>query len=100
MNGQHSSELFQFFAAYFHEDWSVDAASPDDVIDSFIAAHTGSECAHIASLIDAFAAAVLDDQALERALFAELGCYYVPTADAQSTRGWLQRVSGRLRAVS
>ena len=47
---------------------------------------------------DRFAAATPDDQALEHALFTNLGCYYVPAADGRSVRDWLQHVSGRLRA--
>ena len=40
-------------AGHFHEDWPVDAATPDEVIDTFIGAHPRNERAHLADLIDA-----------------------------------------------
>ncbi len=58
MNGERYPELFQFFAGYFHEDWPVDAATPDEVIDTFIEGHARNERAHLADLIDAFTAEV------------------------------------------
>jgi hypothetical protein len=100
MNADRRPELFQFFAGYFHEDWAVDAQTTDEVIDTFIATHTQNERVHLADLIDAFTAEVSDDQALEHAVFEELGCYYVPTADAKSARSWLHHVSSKLRAAS
>ena len=94
------AELFQFFAGEFHEDWPVEAATADEILDMFLEAHPQNKRAHLADLIDAFTAAIPDDRELERALFEELGCYYVPREDARSTRNWLQHVSGRLRAAT
>jgi len=100
MSTERYPELFQFFAGYFHQDWAVDADTPDTVIDTFVAEDASeNERTHLADLIDAFVAAVPDDQALERALFEELGCYYVPGSDPQSARRWLHHVSGRLRSA-
>lgn len=98
MNELRYPELFQFFAGYFHEDWPVDAATADDVVETFMGTHARDECLKLAQLIDAFAATTPDDQALEHALFTDLGCYYVPAADGRSVRDWLQHLSGRLRA--
>ena len=94
-------ELRQFFAGYFHEDWPVDAATPDNVISSFISeAHPPGELVRLADFIDAFARGASDDHALEQAIFTELGCYYVPSADGLSAKDWLRHVSSRLRAAS
>jgi hypothetical protein len=101
MTAERYPDLFRFFAGYFHEDWTVDDEPPDDVIERFIAAYPErNKLGQLADLIDAFTAEATDDQALEQTLFEELGCYYVPAADEQSARGWLQHVSSRLRAAT
>lgn len=99
MNTNEHRELFQFFAGYFHEDWPVDAGTPDDVISSFIAEHRGTRSPlRIAELIEALVAETPDEREIERLLFDEFGCYYVPASDGQSARGWLSHVSQLLRA--
>jgi deoxyxylulose-5-phosphate synthase len=97
MNERSYQELFQFFAGYFHEDWQVDALTADDVVKTFTETHSRDECRQIADLVDAFAAATPDDEALEKALFSNLGCYYVPAADGRSVRELLQQVSRALK---
>ena len=91
-------KLYQFFAGYFHEDWTVDSENPDEVLNELVAeGRTRSELEELAGLIDDY----LDtrsDVSLEHALFTELGCYYTPSADGLSARAWLKHVSGQLRA--
>lgn len=36
MNDRRYPELFQFFGGYFHEDWPVDAATADNVVETFM----------------------------------------------------------------
>ena len=91
-------DLFQFFAGEFHEDWSLEAATADEVVEAFTTTHSQDERMRLAQRMDAFAAGIPDDQALAHALFNDLGCYYDPSADGQSARAWLERVAERLRA--
>jgi hypothetical protein len=96
-------DLVQFLAGAFNEDWPDEAATPDEVIDNFIRAHSPDDRAHlakVADLVDAFSAEEPNDESLKRALFKKLGCYYTPEADAIPTRDWLRHVSDRLREAS
>lgn len=92
-----SNELWQFFAAYFHQDWTYLASTPDEVLDDYLRASSISQRAHLADLVEAFAAE-RDDETLKRDLFGELSCYYDPEADGQSARSWMQHVAQRLRS--
>ena len=96
MNKDASDVLFQFFAAYFNEDWPYDASTPDEIIDRYIPMHPREQRLHLAGLIEMFIAE-RDDDSLKRALFEELACYYVPEADGQ-VRSWMEHVARRLRS--
>jgi len=89
-------DLFQFFGAYFHQDWDYEG-SPDEILSSFIQQHHApKELADLADRIDAYVEARTDD-ALAAALSTELGCSYVPSADGMTARDWLRHVAARLR---
>jgi len=92
-----SNELWQFFAAYFHQDFSCLASTPDEVLDDYLPASSRSERVRLADLVEAFAAE-RDDETLKRDLFSELSCYYDPEADGQSARSWMRHVAQRLRS--
>jgi hypothetical protein len=93
------NELKQFFGAYFHEDWPHDAATSDEVIAGFISeGRSPEELSRLADMIDAYVIAAPTDEALEEGLFAELGCYYVPSADGLRVDAWLRHVANRLRS--
>jgi len=90
--------LRQFFGAYFHQDWSLDAPDADGIIDRFIAdAPDRATLASLAALIDAFREGQRAEAQLERALHTELWCEFVPSAAGMRTSAWLQHVSRRLR---
>jgi hypothetical protein len=91
-------ELYQFFAGHFHEDWPVEASTPDGIIREFLAQnHDPEKLGRLADLIDEYIGSAKSDDALERGLFHELGCYYMPSADGLSERAWLEHVAKRLR---
>ena len=93
-------ELLQFFGGYFHQDWDIEAATADGVLDIFNRTHSLDQRLRIADLIDTLTAEIHDDQLLEHTLFSELGCDYLPEADAMSVRSWLRYVSVRLREMN
>jgi hypothetical protein len=93
--------LRQFFGAYFHEDWPMDAGGPDEVVASFLReGRSAEELSRLAQMIDAYAAMASDDAALERALFTDLWCYYIPSADGVGARAWLRHVANLIRAAA
>lgn len=90
----------QFFGAYFHQDWNLDASDPDDVIRLFIGdGHSTSELINLAEDIEKCAANQIDDAADQEGILKELGCYYMPNADGIGTRAWLDHVVKLLRAT-
>jgi hypothetical protein len=94
---------YDFFAAYFHQDWHLDDRQPDDVVARFLAtmrADESNELAKLADDLDAFAARFAVDAELEGALYRELGCFYLPSADGVSAREWLKHITTRIRAAS
>jgi hypothetical protein len=99
MNDVNTHELHQFFAGYFHEDWSLDDKEPEDVIALFVSSvvHEPGKAARLASLIDDYVSRTPENM-LDQALFRELGCYYLPSASGLSASRWLRSVATQLRA--
>lgn len=90
-------ELYQFFAEGFGERWASEAASPDGVIDAYLAAHPREACEELANWVDAVAASLPDELALQRVLRERLDCCHVPAGGARPAHDWLGHVSRRLR---
>ena len=88
--------LFNFFAAYFHEDWLLEAKHPDEVVTEYMSTATASELCALAEAVLDYAKDFRSDKELEKSLFPGLGCYYCPSADGLSARTWLERVAGQL----
>ena len=85
--------VYQFFAACFGEDWDLDASTPEESVDRFLAQpHTRHELQEISAGIQGFVAAH-DDAVLPDAIFRELRCNYIPEADGHRTKDWLLRIS-------
>ena len=89
--------LHQFLGGYFHQDWTLDHSTPDDVIRSFIDNATATERSSVvAQLHDLLS---LPDMALGPAVL-DLGGYYDPTVDGQTLRQWLQALAHTLNSAS
>lgn len=89
--------LYQFFAGYFHEDWSVEADSPDQVLSAFVRQRGGGcDLEELSRSIVAFVREYPKDDEIDEALFKELGCYYSPRAEGILTRSWLLSVAAKL----
>lgn len=88
-----SEEIFQFFGAYFHEDWDLEASSPDDVVYNYLKDTHGTQMADdVISSINEYLAAAGDDASIENDLYEKFGCYYLPSADGFGARQWLMHV--------
>jgi hypothetical protein len=89
--------LRQFFAGFFHQDWRVEADTPDQVISNYADQPSDrSTPAGLSEAIVAFIADHPDEGDLADALFRELGCYYAPKAIQQPTKQWLSHVAEKL----
>lgn len=91
--------LRQFFAGFFHQDWRVEADTPEQMV-SYYAAQMNDRAAlpELSDAILAFIDDYPDEDQLADALFRKLGCYYSPKALGESTRAWLLHIAERVRA--
>ena len=87
--------LFQFFGAYFHEDFVLEG-KPQEIVERFIKDTAPDQRMAIGRAIVKYCDALPTDSELREKLFRELGCYYDPTADGMSEREWLLGVAARL----
>lgn len=91
--------LRQLFAGFFHQDWRIEADTPEGVVSHY--ATQMVDRAALPELSDAILAFIDDypnDDELADALFHKLDCYYSPKALGQSTKEWLLHIAERVRA--
>jgi CdiI immunity protein len=91
--------LRQFFAGFFHQDWRVEADTPEGVVTHY--ATQMNDHAALPELNEAILAFIddhPDGDHLADALFRQLGCYYSPKLLGQSTKEWLLHIAERVRA--
>ena len=88
--------LFNFLAGYFHQDWTLESSSADEVIEKFI--HDGDADSNHAVVreIDQLLKTKTSESALEEALQG-LGSAYNYEADGFSASGWLRHVRSKLQ---
>ena len=90
-----NDQLVQFFSGYFHEDWDLDADTPEAVVAMYVDAAPAST-QPLAKAIRRLLATPSTDKELSDHLFTDLGCYYDPEADGLTTRAWLLSVAQQL----
>jgi hypothetical protein len=95
--------LEQFLAAYFHQDWSLDAASPEEVVAEFLRDHpAGEQLLPVVRALHGLIDSGQDDARLSHRLTHEFGSFLDPRGDGESTRQWLRwlvdRIERELRA--
>lgn len=90
-------ELVQFFGAWFHQDWDLEASDWDGVVASYRAEMGAWEAARTAHSLNHLLATSTDDE-LEAFLYTRLLCNFDPRAvDGLTVRAWLEDVSRHLR---
>ncbi|CDO06897.1 hypothetical protein C1S82_26830 [Mycolicibacterium cosmeticum] len=95
-----SWKLRQFFGAYFHEDWSLDANDTEEVVEQYLAENRVSpeQAAKLAARIDQIIATHPESE-LKRVLFDTWGSYYAATAP-ETYATWLAEIAARFRQVT
>jgi hypothetical protein len=88
-----ASDAGQFLGGYFHQDWTYDHDSWEDVVDEYVD-EVSSECVHstgaqIQAMLDG-----MSDEELEDVVWRRLACFYNPPTE--SLRTWLSRVVQRI----
>ncbi|MCV7161688.1 contact-dependent growth inhibition system immunity protein [Mycolicibacterium brisbanense] len=94
-DGSISTDLYQFFAAYFHQDWDLEADDWQGIVDDYVADHpAGERLQALAQEIDGLRAD-RSESGLEQFLVNTVGVYYVPEPVAY--KEWLAQIADRLR---
>lgn len=101
MSNEELTLLRGFLGAYFHEDWSLDHASADEVVQTFILDNKDGrmDFNRLADLLEGFAERAENGKAVECALFRDFWCYYVPSAEGLDARWWLRHLGGLMRGA-
>lgn len=95
-DGSISTELDQFFGAYFHQDWDLEANDWQGIVDNFASANPSAEAQRqIAQEIDT----VRDSRSepdLAQFLIRGVGVSYDPRPE-NTFKEWLDQIAARLR---
>jgi hypothetical protein len=89
-------ELDQFFGAYFHQDWDLEADDWQGIVDQFSASatRTSEQLNELADNLDHLTSQYSEDRLAT--VISSLGGYYNPRPEMTFTN-WLQQVAERLR---
>lgn len=94
-DGSISNHLYQFFAAYFHQDWDLEADDWQGIVDNYVNDDpTVERLRTLAQEIDDLRGA-RGEPDLEQLLVRTVGVYYAP--QPLTYKEWLGQVSDRLR---
>ncbi|MDV3130184.1 contact-dependent growth inhibition system immunity protein [Mycobacterium sp. 21AC1] len=95
-DGSISTDLYQFFGAYFHQDWDLEADDWEGIVDKYSASSTRTSqqlqalATHLDKLLD-----ICPDSELPGVMM-EMGGFYDPRPEMTYTE-WLGQVADRLR---
>jgi hypothetical protein len=88
-------QLAQFLGGYFHQDWPVDRAGWEEVVDDFVSESAPASVSGCAAELRSVIAAQLGDAALAH-LLEVLGSELDPSAFGLGPAEWLRAVLDRL----
>ena len=91
--------LFQFFGAYFHQDWDLEAETPAGVIALYIRDSSGDRIRQLRTAILRLIDCACENATQEERLLRDFGCYYLPSADGLTVNEWLQNILTDLSAA-
>ncbi|MBI1842245.1 MAG: hypothetical protein HYR88_15525 [Verrucomicrobia bacterium] len=80
--------LAQFLGAYFHQDWTAEAAGSDALVTRYLKTASAATIHAIAAEIGALRAKHAKEEDLA-GLLTEWGCYYSPSPPHKTRAEWL-----------
>ncbi|MHC8365960.1 contact-dependent growth inhibition system immunity protein [Pseudomonas sp. ZT5P21] len=90
------SELHDFFGAYFHQDWTIEHESAEQVIDAFLADSAIEDLMVVCQELDFLLAKRKGEVELREYLLKELSCYYCYWNEWESGEAWLRHIAKKL----
>jgi phenylalanyl-tRNA synthetase beta subunit len=91
--------LENFLAAYFHQDWQAEHATPEAVVDYYRDSESPGQVAATRRELGHLLGLGLDEQALGDML-RSAGCEFDPTRTGLGWRDWLSAVHARLEPAA
>ena len=88
--------LTQFFSAYFHQDWPLEADTPSDVVNNYRNSEPPESIEAALQELSQLLEIPIASADLKTFILDELGCYYDPKSDNQTVREWLESVQKSL----
>lgn len=88
--------LEQFFGCYFHQDWREEYASEGLAIKDFVYNDGPEEARNTVEELNKLLSLHVAETELEKAMYAEFGCYFNPAHHGQSMTNWLRWVRDTL----
>ena len=89
-------ELYEFFAGYFHEDWSLDAADDMGIVRLFKADAPPEQVLRTRHQLEILLGLPLSEEETSTAIWDSFGCCYDPAFRDLSMRNWLRLIHAEL----
>jgi phenylalanyl-tRNA synthetase beta subunit len=89
--------LTQFFSSYFHQDWPLEANSPNEVVENYRNSESPESIEGALAELNKLLEMPIAQPDLETFILEELGCYYNPEASNQTVKQWLHSVQQSLK---
>ncbi|MBV4550054.1 hypothetical protein HU742_002700 [Pseudomonas sp. SWRI102] len=89
-------ELHDFFGAYFHQDWTIEHESAEEVISAFLTESDIDVLRLVQQEINLLIRDNKDEQKLREYLLKELSCYYCYWNEWGTGEHWLLHIASRL----
>ncbi|MBV4496783.1 hypothetical protein HU715_015610 [Pseudomonas sp. SWRI12] len=89
-------ELHDFFGAYFHQDWSAEHESAEQVLEAFLAESGVEILKTVQQELDVLLGKKENELELREYLLKELSCYYSYWNTWEVGKVWLRHIASRL----
>jgi len=93
-----STPLGQFLGGYFHQDWTLDHGTWQDVVRNYVRSESPDAVRRAGTQLRSLVTAEIDDPTLERQVHNDYGCFFSPGSIGLGMRQWLKEVLRMLDA--
>ncbi|MCF5071669.1 hypothetical protein GIW70_26235 [Pseudomonas syringae] len=88
--------LHDFFGAYFHQDWTAEHDTAEQVIESFRRESEQNDRLMVREELKKLLSQNIDEMTLRKYLLKELSCYFTYWNEWDSGKHWLQHIDEQL----
>ncbi|MEZ1318435.1 contact-dependent growth inhibition system immunity protein [Pseudomonas fluorescens] len=93
---QEYPELHEFFGAYFHQDWTVEHDTAEQVIEYFSSHSDPADLTLVLQELGSLLKLRKSEMELRSYLLRELSCYYCYWNEWESGEVWLRHIASKL----